>query len=100
VPPILYVVIREHGASWDASRPLEEQELWQEHADFMEGLVDDGFVVLGGPLGDGDRAMLVVRADSVDAIHATLAADPWSDSGHLWTGSIEPWTIRLDAGRA
>jgi hypothetical protein len=40
---VVFVVIREHGPSWDASRPLHEQDGWPEHAAFMEALVDDGF---------------------------------------------------------
>ena len=33
---------------------MREQDGWDEHARFMNGLVDDGFIVLGGPL-EGDR---------------------------------------------
>jgi hypothetical protein len=64
----------------------------------MDGLVDDGFVVLGGPLDDGMRVVLAVEAGSVDAVHATLARDPWSGS-HLVVDTVEPWTIRLDGRR-
>ena len=42
---------------------LEEQSGWLEHAAFMDGLVDDGFVVLGGPLAGELRVILVVDAD-------------------------------------
>src|SRR5450759_29684 len=48
-----FAVIRERDSGWDDSRPMHEQENWDEHASFMNALVDDGFVVLGGPLGDG-----------------------------------------------
>jgi hypothetical protein len=61
----------------------------------MDGLVDGGFVVLGGPLADEQRVVLAVEAESVDAVRATLARDPWSES-HLVIDAIEPWTIRLD----
>jgi hypothetical protein len=29
---------------------MDEQQGWREHADFMNGLYADGFVLLGGPL--------------------------------------------------
>jgi hypothetical protein len=45
----LFAVIRERGPAFDRSRPLEEQELWSEHAEYMDALVNDGFIVLGGP---------------------------------------------------
>jgi uncharacterized protein YciI len=83
------------AASYDPALPLEEQSGWTDHASFMDSLVDAGFVVLGGPLADEHRVVLAVEADSVDAVRATLAADPWRDT-HLVTVSIEPWTIRLD----
>ena len=67
---------------------MEEQSDWPAHASFMDGLVDTGFVVLGGPL-----------AESEDAVRATLARDPWSET-HLRIDTIDPWTIRLDGRRA
>jgi hypothetical protein len=65
----------------------------------MDGLVDAGFVVLGGPLADEQRVVLAIEAQSEDAIRATLARDPWSET-HLRIDTIEPWTIRLDGRRA
>jgi hypothetical protein len=89
------VVLLRSGPQWDRSRPLEEQSGWDAHASFMDGLVDDGFIVLGGPLADEHRVAHVVEAESEDAIRSTLARDPWSGT-HLVVGSIDPWTIRLD----
>ena len=93
-----FVVLRRSGPQWDPSKTLEEQSGWPEHAAFMDGLVDSGFVVLGGPLADEHRVLLAVKAESEDAIRATLARDPWSET-HLVTESIEAWTIRLDGRR-
>ena len=91
----LYVVRLERGGPWDWSRGLREQEGWDEHARFMDGLVADGFIVLGGPLADEHRVVHVVEAESEGAIRARLAEDPWSGT-HLEVGAIDPWTIRLD----
>ena len=93
------VVLRQSGPEFDRSRPLEEQSQWTEHAAFMDGLVDDGFIVLGGPLADDGRVAHAVEAESPQAVRATLARDPWSQS-HLRIDTIEPWTVRLDARRA
>ena len=90
------VTIHRSGPQWDASKPLEEQSGWTEHASFMDGLVDDGFIVLGGPLADEFRVVHAVEADSEDDVRDTLARDPWSET-HLRVDSIDPWTIRLDA---
>jgi hypothetical protein len=89
------VVLHRSGPQWDPSRPIEEQSDWPEHASFMDALVDDGFVVLGGPLSNEHRVVLAVEAESDDAIRDTLARDPWSET-HLRVDTIERWTIRLD----
>ena len=89
------VVLHRSGPEWDSARPLEEQSGWPEHASFMDRLVEDGFIVLGGPLGDEYRVAHVVEAESEAAIRDRLAGDPWSET-HLQVGSVDPWTIRLD----
>lgn len=97
--PLFLVVRLRSGPQWDASRPLEEQSDWPAHASFVDELVDKGFVVLGGPLADERRVVLAVEAESDDAVHATLAGDPWTGT-HLRTESVELWTIRLDGRSA
>ena len=92
---IFLVVERRSGPEWDPSRPLEQQVGWDAHADFMDGLVASGKVVLGGPLADEHRVILVVEAASEEEVRATLARDPWSGT-YLVVASVEPWTIRLD----
>jgi uncharacterized protein YciI len=89
------VIVRRTGPEWDRSKPMEEQSGWDEHAAFMDALVDDGFIVLGGPLGDEQRVAHVIEAESADALRKRLAEDPWSGS-HLVVDSVDPWTIRLD----
>jgi uncharacterized protein YciI len=93
------VLVRRIGPEWDSSRPMEEQSDWDAHAEFMDGLVDQGFIVLGGPLADEERVAHVIEAESDQAVRATLARDPWSNT-HLVIDSIEPWTLRLDSRRA
>jgi len=90
------VVVRRSGPDWDPTRPLEEQSDWPAHASFMDGLVDSGFIVLGGPLADEHRVAHAVEAESEEVVRATLARDPWSET-HLQIDTIDLWTIRLDA---
>ena len=89
-------VLRRSGPEYDHSKPLEEQSGWQEHAAFMDALVDDGFIVLGGVLDDEVRTAHAVDAGSEDAIRERFARDPWSGT-HLVVDSIDQWTIRLDS---
>jgi uncharacterized protein YciI len=75
---------------------MEEQTRWPEHAAYMDELVEQGFVVLGGPLADEHRVVHVIEAESEEAARAAYARDPWAGS-HLRVDWIEPWTLRLDA---
>jgi hypothetical protein len=93
-----FVVLRRAGPAWDPSLPVEQQSGWDEHAAFMDGLVDAGFVVLGGPLADERRVVLAVEADSEASVRSTLTRDPWSGT-HLVVDSVDAWTIRLDGRR-
>lgn len=61
-----------HGPGWDASRGIREQQAWEEHAAFMDELVEDGFIILGGPLGNGDRTVHVAEAAAAREIEARL----------------------------
>jgi uncharacterized protein len=93
-----YLVERAKGPAWDHSRGRREQAGWDEHAAFMDALAEEGFVVLGGPIGEGDgeNALLVVDADDEATIRARLAEDPWPED-MLRTESIRPWSVLLRA---
>jgi len=94
-----FAVTLVHAPGWDPSRPIRSQDGWDEHAAFMDGLVDDGFLIVGGPLGNGERTLHLMQAEDEDEIRARLAGDPWAAAGLLEVGSIEPWALWLD-GRA
>ena len=93
-----YVAVRTAGPAWDASRAMREQERWDDHAAFMDALAAEGWIVLGGPLGDGHRALHVVAARSEQEVEERFAADPWTHLGVLRLVSVEPWQILLRGG--
>jgi len=88
-----------HGPGWDSSRQIRDQWGWAEHAAFMDGLVGDGLIILGGPVGDGEQTLHVVEAADESEIRSRLAADPWAEAGLLRIGTIEPWALWLDSRR-
>jgi uncharacterized protein YciI len=96
-----FLAITTRGPAWDHSRGRRDQDGWEEHAAFMDNLVEEGFVVLGGPLADphdGDHTALLLRAESEDEVRARMAEDPWSD--HLLRlHDLQPWSLWLRAGR-
>lgn len=90
-----FVVVRDIGPAWDHTLSMSQQKSWTEHAEFMNSLADEGFVVLGGPIGDGKRIQLVIRAEDENDVVDRLAQDPWGPMRLLGVSSIEPWDILL-----
>jgi uncharacterized protein YciI len=93
-----FLVERGKGPAWDHSLGRREQEGWEEHAAFMDDLAEEGVILLGGPIGegDGDNTLLVFDAADESEVRARLAGDPWPEE-LLTIESIRPWSIWLRA---
>lgn len=91
----LFAVTRSRGSSWNHNSCLEEQADWPAHAQFMNALHAEGFVLLGGPLEGTPDVLLIIRATDANEVHARLAADPWTRNDLLRIKQIVPWTLRL-----
>jgi len=92
---MFHVLLRQSGPEFDPALPLDRQSGWTEHAAFMDSLVADGVLVLGGPLPNG-RVAHAMEAESEEELRAIWALDPWHES-HLVLESVELWEIRLDS---
>jgi uncharacterized protein YciI len=106
-----FVVIREQGEAWDPFRAMRQQEHWPDHVAFVNGIVDLGSMLLGGPLSEFDasgepvdptepvgpgrtyRALIVLQADSKEELTKLLADDPWSKHHVLETAAIYRWEM-------
>ena len=73
---------------------MEEQEGWRAHADFMDTLYAEGFLLLAGPLEGTSEVLLIVRAESESEVLARLAGDPWRGR-MLSISRVAPWTLCL-----
>jgi uncharacterized protein YciI len=91
-----WVVRRRRGGPWDWSKGLREQDGFDVHAAIMDRWVDEGFILLGGPLEGEKEVVHVIDAPSEEAIHARFEEDNWQQDGKLSTVSVERWTILLD----
>jgi len=106
-----FVVIREQGQGWDRSRGMREQDYWPEHVVFVNRIVDEGRMLLGGPLGEVDqngksvdptepvgadgtyRTLIVLEADNERELAELLDDDPWSKHRVLDTQVIYRWEM-------
>lgn len=62
----------------------------------MDALVEDGLILLGGPLALEREVLQIIRAGSEDEVRRRLAEDPWHQNGMLTITSIRSWTLLLD----
>jgi uncharacterized protein YciI len=92
-----FAVVRTRGPAWDDSKPLEGQTAWPAHAAFMDAMVAEGFILLGGPLEGKRDVLLIFQAQDCSQIENRLADDPWTQNGLLITKECRPWQIRLGA---
>jgi uncharacterized protein YciI len=93
--PRLYTVTLSRGPTWNGSQALEGQAVWRPHADFMNALHAEGFVLLAGPLEGTSDVLQIVRADSPEQITTRLGDDPWAHNGLLRVIRIVPWDLRI-----
>jgi uncharacterized protein YciI len=74
-----------------------------DHSAFMNGLSDDGFALLAGPVAgsENDRigVLLIADADSEADIRRRLVDDPWERSQQVVTTSVDPWILFVGADR-
>jgi uncharacterized protein YciI len=95
-----FVAISSVGPNRDRSKGTREQPFWDEHAAFIDQLVDEGFILMGGPLvgrdGRPEGALLIVNAQDENEAKEKLKNDPWFERGILKLESIKRWEIFID----
>ena len=91
-----FVAISSAGANRDLSKGTRQQPLWDEHAAFIDKLVADGFIWMGGPLVDEGGSLLIFHAEDENEVREKLKNDPWSEHGILKLESVKRWQIFID----
>ena len=91
-----FVAISSAGPNRDSSKGTREQPFWDEHAEFIDKLVDEDFIVMGGPLVDEGGALLIVNAADENEVREKIKNDPWYKQGILKLESIRHWQIFID----
>jgi uncharacterized protein YciI len=95
-----FAVTRSAGPAW-TDGGIAAQPAVDDHATFMNGLADERFVLVAGPLSGTEqgrlRVLLIVSAGSEAEIRRRLADDPWTVAGLLKITGIEPWNAFVGA---
>src|SRR5262245_17898135 len=97
----LFAVHREAGPAWTDGKGAFDQPGATDHAAFMNGLADEGFIRFAGPLAgtESDRIRVLLIADAKTDVEVVqrLAGDPWERTDRITTTRIEPWTLLVGA---
>jgi len=91
-----WVIRVQRGGPWDFSKDMRQQDGWDDHAAYMDGIFDEGFLLLAGPLEGDKETMWVVEAESREQILERMKEDPWSPNGMLTPTKIERWDVVMD----
>ena len=92
----IFVAISSAGPNRDPSKSTREQPFWDEHAVFIDQLVADGFILMGGPLVDEGGSLLIFNACDENEVRQKLKNDPWTEHGILKLKSVKRWQIFID----
>jgi uncharacterized protein YciI len=96
-----FVAISSVGPNRDAAKGTREQPFWDQHEAFIDRLVEERFILMGGPLldqaGMPQGALLIVNAEDENEVKEKLKNDPWLEKGILKLESVKRWEIFIDA---
>lgn len=91
-----FIAISSAGPHRDLSKDSRKQPYWDDHARFIDKLVEAGFILLVGPLVDEGGAMLVLNAEAEVEVRDKLKHDPWYVNGILKLETVKRWQIFID----
>src|SRR5438093_3742516 len=88
-----FLAISSAGPNRDSSKGTREQPFWDEHAAFIDRLVAEGFISMGGPLVDEGGSLLIFNAEDENEVREKMKNDPWLEKGILKQEGIKRWEI-------
>ena len=95
----VFAVTTAKGASWDRARDIRQQPYFDQHAAFVDELVAQGIIILGGPVASDDEediALMAVEAPDEGALRSVFDADPWTVHRVFRIKAVRAWTLWLD----
>jgi uncharacterized protein len=94
-----FVILWAPGPAWVQGKTVREQPHWEQHATFMDGLFENGMVVLGGPFADATGSLVIVEAENEHEVADVFAHDPFVVHAIFALSSLKQWLLFLDARR-
>jgi uncharacterized protein len=68
-----------------------------DHLAYLQSLLEEGILVLAGPVGDGSGAMMVLQVASEQEARRVIDADPYTAAGVGADHVLRPWNVVIPA---
>ena len=83
------------GPTWrGGSTP--DQPGWDDHAAFIDDLVERGVMVMGGPFADSSGSLIVLENVDEEQAREAVAADPFLANGVFELEEVRLWNVFVD----
>jgi len=96
-----FIAISSAGPKADPSKVTRQQPFWDEHVAFIDQLVAEGFIMMGGPFVNEAEiphgALFILNTEDENEVRNKLKNDPWFEKGILKLESVSRWQIFIDA---
>jgi len=93
---IVRVVVRwRAGPAWKSGSP-EQQTGWDEHAAFIDDLIERGIFVMGGPFADYSGSHTLLENVSEEEARELVLQDPFVATGVFELDDVRAWNVYVD----
>jgi uncharacterized protein YciI len=83
------------GPAWKEGPP-EDQPGWDAHAEFIDGLIERGVFVMGGPWTDRLGSMSIWEGLDAGEVRRVMQDDPFVRNGVFELEDVADWTVYVD----
>ena len=95
-PRVVRVLVRwRAGPTW-TSGAVDDQPGWDEHAAFIDDLIERGLFVMGGPLADQRGSQSLLENVTEQQARDLVLQDPFVANGVFELQEVRAWNVFVD----
>ena len=95
-PRTVRILVRwKAGPTWTTGA-VDEQPGWDDHAAYIDDLIDRGIFVMGGPLADQSGSLSLLENVTEQEARDLIARDPFVANGVFELADVRAWNIFVD----
>jgi uncharacterized protein YciI len=95
-PRVVRILVRwRAGPAW-TSGSVDEQPGWDDHAAFIDDLIERGIFVMGGPLADQKGSQSLLENVTEQEARELVLQDPFVENGVFELEEVRAWNVFVD----